>query len=129
MVLAGLFGAIALFKAPKAEGEKPEGFFDKTTTFIKNNVGKLTFAAMMPMVIEEGLASGRAAKWAKKLLSPELAKKVNKANAFGFASYILLAVATGIGALAASSVRDRLAHKTPIDKSFMPDVRRYAHQA
>ena len=128
MALAGLLGAIALFKAPKAEGEKPKGFFDKATTFIKNNVGKLTFIAMVPMIIEEGLASGRAAKWAKKLLSPELAKKVNKVNALGFATYVGGAAVAGIAAWAGTKVRDKIAHKTPIEKKFMPNACQ-AHQA
>ena len=30
---------------------------DKITTFIKNNSGKLTFAAILPTIAEEGLAS------------------------------------------------------------------------
>ena len=114
MAIAGLIGAIALFKAPKAEGEKPKGSFDKTTTFIKNNAGKLAFAAMLPIVAEEGLASLHAAKWAKKLLSSDMAKQVNKTNALGFATYAVAAIVTGLSAWAASAVRDKLAHKEPI---------------
>jgi hypothetical protein len=36
--------AIGLLKSKKKDGEKPEGILDKTTTFIKNNAGKLAFA-------------------------------------------------------------------------------------
>ena len=33
----------AIFKRKKANGEEPQGLFDKATTFIKNNCGKLAF--------------------------------------------------------------------------------------
>ena len=87
-IAGGLFGTVALFKRKKVEGEEPKGFFDKTTTFIKNNVGKLTLAAFAPIVAEELMATYRGNKMAKKVLSPELFKKVQKTNRFGAMTYI-----------------------------------------
>lgn len=108
--IAGMLSLAALFKRPKADGEQPTGTFDKVTTFMKNNVGKLTFAAMVPMIAEEVMASVRGNKLAKELLSPELAKKVAKSNIFGAASYVGTAAALALGAYAANKVRDAIAH-------------------
>lgn len=110
LAISGMLALTALLKRPKAEGEQPTGTFDKVTTFIKNNVGKLTFAAALPMVAEEIMASVRGNKLAKELLSPELAKKVAKSNIFGAASYVGTAVALALGAYAANKVRDAIAH-------------------
>lgn len=99
----------ALFKRKKADGEKPQGTFDKVTTFIKENAGKLAFAGMTPLMLEEGLASIKGAKLAKGLLSPENLKKLNKMNAYAFISYIGLATATGLSAFVISKVRDAIA--------------------
>ena len=115
MRVAGLLGTVclmtALIKDKKQDGKKPEGFFDKTTTFIKNNVGKLMFMSFVPLLAEEGLASIRGQKIAKQLLSPELYKKVVKGNALGFSSYLLMSIGAGLGAFAANKVRDKIVHK------------------
>ena len=107
MAAAALLPMIAICKRPKAEGEQPKGFFDKATTFIKNNVGKLSFAAMLPIVAEEAIATMRGNKLAKQLLSPENFKKVAKCNMYGGATYVLSAVAMGVGAWAANKVADK----------------------
>ena len=107
--LGGLFGTVALFKRKKVEGEEPKGFFDKTTTFIKNNVGKLTLATSVPIVAEELMATYRGNKMAKKVLSPELVKKVKATNRFGAATYITSAIAGALAAVAGSKVRDAIA--------------------
>ena len=107
MAAAALLPLIAICKRPKAEGEQPKGFFDKATTFIKNNVGKLSFAAMLPIVAEEAIATMRGNKLAKQLLSPENFKKVAKCNMYGGATYVLSAVAMGVGAWAANKVADK----------------------
>lgn len=109
MALGGLFGTVALFKRKKVEGEEPKGFFDKTTTFIKNNVGKLTLAAFAPIVAEELMATYRGNKMAKKVLSPELFKKVKMTNRFGAATYLTSAIAGALAAVAGSKVRDAIA--------------------
>ena len=108
---------IGLCKTKKAPNEKPKGIIDKVTTFIKNNAGKLTFASFMPIVLEEGLASIHAQKMAKSLLSPELAKKVAKTNAWGFATYAGLAVLAGLGSWLGVKVKDAIASPKPIEQN------------
>lgn len=110
-ILALPIAMIALFKTKKAEGEKPKNAVDKVTTFIKENAGKLTFAAFLPVLAEEGLATLKGNKFAKQLLSPELAKKVAKTNAFGFSTYLLKAALSGLGIFAGTKVKDAIAHK------------------
>ena len=96
----------SLFKNKKPDGVKPEGALDKTTTFIKNNAGKLAFLSFLPMLIEEGMASIKGGNLAKKLLNPELAKKVSKGNKIAYLTYLGMAVASGIGVYLANKVRD-----------------------
>ncbi len=100
---------IALLKTKKAPDEEPKGALDKTTTFIKNNAGKLTFATFLPVLLEEGLASMKGNKIAKSALSPELAKKVAKSNALGFSTYLALATLSGLGVWLANKVKDKIA--------------------
>lgn len=109
MALGALIPLIGLCKRKKAEGEEPRGFFDKVTTFIKNNVGKLTTLAFVPVVAEELMATAKGNKLAKKVLSPDMFKKVVKTNRFGAASYIGVAVAAGVAAWAGSKIRDAIA--------------------
>ncbi len=108
-IAGGLFGTVALLKRKKVEGEEPKGFFDKTTTLIKNNVGKLTLAAFAPIVAEELMATYRGNKMAKKVLSPELFKKVQKTNRFGAMTYIAAGVGAALAAVVGSKVRDAIA--------------------
>lgn len=106
--------AIALYKTKKAPGEEPKNNLDKATTFIKNNAGKLTFAAFLPTLLEEGLASLKGNKVAKQLLSPELAKKVAKTNALGFSTYLLTAVLSSLGIYLGTKVKDAIAKPEPV---------------
>lgn len=99
---------IALLKTKKAQNEEPNGIIDKTTTFVKENAGKLTFAAFLPLLIEEGIASVKGNNFAKKLLSPDLFKKVAKTNAAGFSTYVVLAMLTSLGIFAGVKVKDDL---------------------
>lgn len=107
--LSGVFGLTALLKRKKLEGEEPKNNFDKVTTFIKNNVGKLAALSFVPLIAEELAASYKGEKLAKQVLSPELLKKVKTSNRLGASSYILMAGAVGLGAFVASKVRDAIA--------------------
>lgn len=91
-------GIIGYLKTQKAPGEKPKSRTDKTTTFIKNNVGILTFIALIPMLIEEAAASIKGNRFARKTLSPKLAQKVSKANGLAYLTYIgyLILVPAGL---------------------------------
>ena len=105
----------ALCKRKKADGEESQGVFDKTTTFIKNNCGKLAFLGMLPSVLEEGLASIKGAKLAKNFLSAENLKTLNKFNSKTWLTYLSLAVGSGLCAVTASKVRDFIAHPKEIN--------------
>ncbi len=62
----------------------------------KNTVRKsLPFAAALsslPMLLEEGVATSKANKWAKEILTPDLAKKVMRGNKFGFLTYLAIPI-------------------------------------
>lgn len=101
--------AIGLLKRKKVEGEKPEGVFDKITTFVKDNCGKLAFLGLLPTVAEETLASIKGAKLAKGLLSPEAYKTMNKFLVKAGLTYAGAAVGIGAAAFIASKIRDLIA--------------------
>lgn len=107
---------IALCKIKKAPDEKPKGTVDKTTTFIENNAGKLTFAAMLPMLIEEGMASIKGINFAKEAgLSKELLAKVAKTNKLGYLTYLGSALATSIGIYLGVKVKNAIAKPIPVN--------------
>ena len=108
VLLAPIFVAVGLLTKKKQDGETPQGIKDKTASFIKNNCGKLAFLAMVPTLAEEGLASINGAKLAKKVLSPELFKKVCKSNAIAWCTYLVGATMAGLGANLAVKVRDKI---------------------
>ena len=114
ILTGGTLSLIALMKRPKAEGEEPRNAFDKTTTFIKNNVGKLVTLTFVPIIAEELKATSRGNKLAKELLSPETAKKVKTLNKFGAITYIASAGVSGLAAYVANIVRDAIAHPKEI---------------
>ena len=109
MITGGILPTIALFKRKKVEGEEPKNQIDKATTFIKNNVGKLTTLAFVPIIAEELMATRRGNKLAKEFLTPDAFKKVKVTNRFGAASYICGAILAGLGAKVGSDVKDRIA--------------------
>jgi len=98
----------ALIKKKKAPGEEPKGNFDKATTFVKNNAGKLTFAALLPMVLEEGLASIRGYGAAKNILNPKLAKKIPLTYTLAFSTYLSFAILSAIGINLGIKVKDAI---------------------
>ena len=120
-VLCGVTGAFALytaiFKRKKAEGEEPKGIFDKATTFIKEHAGKIAFLSMLPVVVEETMASVKGAKLAKGLLSPELYKNLNKIHAKAGLTYIGAAIGMGLAAYIGKTVRDAIAGPKEVHKA------------
>ena len=116
MALTAVLSLTALFKRKKAEGEQVQGFGDKTATFIKNNVGKLTLLTMIPVVAEEIKATLRGNKLAKELLSPENYNKVVKSNRLGAMTYVLLALFMSGGAYLANRIKDSIAKPTKISE-------------
>ena len=55
------------------------------------------------------MATYRGNKMAKKVLSPELFKKVQKTNCFGAITYIAVGVGAALAAVVGSKVRDAIA--------------------
>lgn len=100
---------VALLKTKKADNEKPKNGIDKAGDFVKKNAGKLTFAALLPMVLEEGLASIKGNKIAKQSLDSALYKKVAKSNALGFVTYAGLAILSGVGIHFGVKLKDKIA--------------------
>lgn len=115
MTLAAIIPFVGLLKRKKVEGEEPKGIIDKTTTFIKNNVGKLTTLAFLPVVAEELKATARGNKLAKKFLSPEMFKKVRMNNALGGLSYVAAAVIAGVAAWGGLKIRDLITTPKKVD--------------
>ena len=103
------FLLVSLFKRKKLEGEEPKNGFDRATDFIKNNAGKLSMLAMVPVIAEELKATLRGNKMARKLCSPELYKKVVKTNTLGAITYISAALLTGLSVYAAGKIKDSIA--------------------
>ena len=100
--------AIGLLKNKKKEGEDTKGFWDKTTTFIKNNCAVLAGACLISTIIDEGLASKNGAKLAKNVLDKNLYKKLIKLQGIAFTSYISsMLILTGMTALAVG-LRDKI---------------------
>ena len=99
--------AVAMLTNSKEKREKPKDIFDKAMNFVKDNCGLVATAMMLPLTVEEIIASVKGGKIAKKAgLKGDLLKKVQKAHKISMASYIATAIATGIGAQLASKLRD-----------------------
>ena len=96
----------ALYKGKKSDNKKTTGTFDKITTFIKNNAGKIILLSFAPMLIEEGMASFKGGKLAKKMLNPELARQVSKGNKLAYLTYLGMAGALSYGIYMAKKVKN-----------------------
>lgn len=101
--------ATALFKRKKVEGEKPQGTFDKITTFIKNNCGKLAFLGFAPILLEEGMASIKGQKLASKVLSGENLKTLKNLHGKAWLTYATVDTTVSLGIALGSKVRDFIA--------------------
>lgn len=106
---------IALIKPKKAPNEKPKNKVDKITDFIKNNAGKLTFLfSGIPLLLNEGFASIKGVNYAKKVLSPDLVKKLSKSYRFNFLTYLVPAIAASLGVALGVKIRDAIAKPKPV---------------
>lgn len=108
-ILTGVALLTALFKRKKVEGEKPQGTFDKVTTFVKDNCGMLAFLGWLPSLLEEGLASIKGNKIASKVLAPEQLKSLKKLHGKAWLTYAGMAVGAAVLATVGSKVRDAIA--------------------
>lgn len=100
--VAGFMGYVALFQRTKPK-EAPKDKMD----FIKDNCGKIAFLSMLPTVFEEGMASYKGVKLAKKTgLAEPLIKNMKKLYAKALLTYVGHATATGLAVGAASVIMD-----------------------
>jgi len=89
-----------LHNVDKTKPKEQKSFGEKTADFIKNHAGLLTAASYIPMVGEEGLASIRGIKQAKKFLPKESVSKLkgNYLKAWGTYAGLALLVSAGVTA-------------------------------
>ncbi len=81
MIMASAIALFAAFtKEDKPEDGKELTKAQKVKNAVRKNAGKLAFASMVPMLLEEGMASIKGYKWANSILSKDLAKKVLHTN-------------------------------------------------
>lgn len=109
--LATIIPAAALLTNKRTNDNPPQNIWQKTTTFIKENVGKLTTLAFVPIITEEIMASVKGKKLANTFLPEKFLKNVTKSNTFGAASYICTAIFAGVAAYAGNKVRDKIVDK------------------
>ena len=109
-IIAGWMGTIALFSRPKPK-DAPKSGFD----YVKDNCGKIAFACMLPTVFEEGIASYKGIKLARKSgLAESLIKNMKKLYGKALLTYIGHATATGLAVGAASMIMDKFTRPTKV---------------
>lgn len=104
-----------LHKVDKNKPQEQKDNIEKSLDFVSNNAGKLTLASYAPMLAEEGLASIRGVKMAKKYLNPEQLGKLkgNYLKAWGTYAGVAGLVAGGVtlGILVANAIKEKFAPK------------------
>lgn len=113
-LLAVPIALIALFKTKKAPNQEAKGTLDKSTDFIKNNAGKLTFLTFIPILVEEAMASIKGVNFAKKVLDPSLVQKLAKANKLAYLTYLSVAALSAAGIALGVKVKDSIAKPKPV---------------
>lgn len=109
--LAGFMGYVALFSRPKPK-EAPKDGMD----YLKDNCGKIAFLGMLPTVFEEGMASYKGVKLARKTgLAQPLIKNMKKLYSKALLTYIGHATVTGIAVGVASKIMDFYSRPQKVD--------------
>lgn len=110
LLTTSILPTFALLTNKRSADNPPVTAWQKTKTFIKENIGKLTTLAFVPIIAEEIMASVKGQKLAKSVLPKELMKNVSRTHMLSTTSYIATALITGVGAFVANKVRDLIAH-------------------
>ena len=84
---------------------------EKVKNFIRNNAGKLSFAAMLPILFEEGMATYKGQKLADKLLTKDMAQIASKGTKVAYLTYILTALSLATTSFATVKIKDYLVAK------------------
>ena len=109
--VAGLMGSFALLNRQKPKGEKRN-----LIEVITDNCGKIAFAAMLPTVIEESMASYKGVQMAKKAGLGEVAvKNLKKFYGKALLSYAGYALVTGLSVFAASKIMDKFTRPKKVE--------------
>ncbi len=104
----------------KEESGKPLTKLQRAENTIHNNLGFIAGSLTLPCLINEAQASFIAEKYMKPVLPKNLFKKVVKSNRLGLATYLISAIATGVGAAGAVKVKDNISAKI---KSHFKDAK------
>ena len=104
--MLALYGICTRKNEPDENGNLSK--LQKANNFIRNNIGKLSFALTLPMLLEEGMASIRGEKLAKKLLDKDMMKYIKKGNLIGYASYVCTAALLSLSSYLGVKVKDRV---------------------
>ena len=116
IIVSVWMGTVALFSRSKPK-EAPRNGFD----YVKDNCGKIAFASLLPMVAEEGMASYKGIKLARKTgLAEPLIQNMKKLYKKALLTYIGKAVATGLAVGAASMIMDKFTRPTKVETPEYP---------
>lgn len=94
------------YNKPKKVNGQQEAENHPILKFIHNNMGKLTFLAFVPVLLDEVFATSRALKATKKV-SPEILKPLKRNLLFAGATYLLVAGGNVISTLLNRKYADR----------------------
>ena len=109
--IAALMGTVALFSR-----NKPKEADRNALDFVQDNCGKIAFAAMLPTVIEESMASYKGIQAAKKAgLSKPLIQNLKKFYGKALLSYGGYAVIAGVATYAASKIMEKFTRPKKIE--------------
>lgn len=90
----------------------------KVKKFINDNIGKLTFLSMVPILAEEAMASIRGSSYVKEYLNKDLAKQVSKMQKVTYITYASTAVFYGLSAYLAKKAKNMVKNKLETDNSL-----------
>lgn len=109
--IAGLMGTVALFSRSKPKDAKRNPL-----DIVQDNCGKIAFAAMLPTVIEESMASYKGIQAAKKAgLSEPIINNLKKFYGKALLSYVGYALVTGVSVFAASKIMEKFTRPKKVE--------------
>lgn len=117
MICGRLFGVVLPVFAVctnkiEESSDKPLNKAEKTSNFIRNNIGKLTLIAAAPKIIMEASANYQGNKFAKEAkLPPEILKLVRKTHRLSNVSYLTGAALLAFSSYAAVKIKDFISSK------------------
>lgn len=98
--------ATAILRDKKAEGEESANVVGKGLDFVKDNCVALTAATQIPCLAEEGLATLKGWKMAKKYVTPEEFKMIKTGNKKAYMTYLASAAAVTGAVFVANTVKN-----------------------